>query len=164
MKQHRIAMIMTLGLGLGSGLWAQTSTPSDAAKEPLPRGLVVPSSKVFNSQREVYNSTPGEQLLMILHVPKESGPVFIEVFNRTKEEMSLFQFTLSSLGHEGELVFDDLPPGWSAVKEVRLGSLRELAIRNAKAYNKNADEIQPRLVLHQIEQGNRPLKTGKHKI
>jgi|GEM_PF-6029319 len=164
MKHHEIAMIMTLGLGLSFGLLAQTSAPSNTVKNPSQAGLVVPSSKVFKSHNDVYNSTPGEQLLMILHMPKESGSVFIEVYNRTKEEMSLFQFTLSSLGHEGDLEFDDLPPGWSAVKEVRLSSLRELAIRNAKAYNKNADEIQPRLVLHQIEQGSKPLKIGKHKI
>jgi hypothetical protein len=126
--------------------------------------IAVPQPKVFTSHQDVYNSGSGEHILMILHLPKDSGPAFVEIYNRTKQEISLFQFTVTALGHEGELDFDDLPAGWSAVKEVRLSSVRELAIRNPKAFNANADEITPRLVIHQITAAGKNPKIGKRKI
>jgi len=141
-------------LGLVLGPWAA----ADAAP------IAVSQAKVFASHKDVYNSGSGEHVLMILHLPKESGPAFVEVYNRTKQEISLFQFTLTALGHEGDLDFDDLPAGWSAVKEVQLSSLRELAIRNAKAFNANADEISPKLLIHQVTTLGKMPKLGKRKI
>jgi hypothetical protein len=126
--------------------------------------IVVPQPKVFSSHKDVYQSGSGEHVLMILHLPKDSGAAFVEVYNRSKQEISLFQFSLTALGHEGDLVFDDLPAGWSAVKEVQLSSLRELAIRDVKAYNVNADEVTPRLVIHQITTLGKMPKIGKRKI
>lgn len=126
--------------------------------------IAVPQPKVFTSHKDVYNSGSSEHVLMILHLPKESGAAFVEVYNRTKQEISLFQFNLTALGHEGELVFDDLPAGWSAVKEVQLSGLRELAIRNPKAFNANADEISPRLVIHHVTALGKMPKIGKRKI
>jgi hypothetical protein len=124
----------------------------------------VPKPQVFTSHKDVYQTGAGEQVLMILHLPKDAGPAFVEIYNRTKIEISLLQFTLTALGHEGELEFDDLPPGWSAVKEVQLASLRELEIRNPKAFNVNADEISPRLVIHQIQRVSKGPKVGKRKV
>lgn len=126
--------------------------------------IAVPEPKVFSSHKDVYNSGSSEHVLMILHLPKESGTAFVEVYNRTKQEISLLQFSLAALGHEGELVFDDLPAGWSAVKEVQLSSLRELALRNPKAFNANADEISPRLVIHHVTALGKMPKIGKRKM
>ncbi|MDQ3235042.1 MAG: hypothetical protein M3Q07_24805 [Pseudobdellovibrionaceae bacterium] len=126
--------------------------------------IAVPVAKVFTSHKDVYNTGGGEHVLMILHLPKESGSAFVEIYNRTKQEISLFQFSLTALGHEGDLVFDDLPAGWSAVKEVQLSSLRELAIRNPKAFNANADEIFPHLLIHHVTALGKTPKIGKRKI
>ncbi len=143
-------------------LWMGLVLGPMAAAHAAP--MSVPESKVFPSHKDVYNSGSSEHVLMILHLPKESGTAFVEVYNRTKQEISLFQFSLTALGHEGELVFDDLPSGWSAVKEVQLSSLRELAIRNPKAFNVNADEISPRLVIHHVTAFGKMPKIGKRKI
>lgn len=125
---------------------------------------IVPAPRIFTSLKDVYNAGAGEHVLVILHLPKESGSAFVEVYNRTKQEIGLCQLTLSALGHEGELEFDDLPAGWSAVKEVRLTSLRELAIRHPKIFNANADEITPRLVIHHIIAPGQTPKPGKRKL
>jgi hypothetical protein len=145
-------IVMLMGLGLGPM----------AAAHAAP--IAIPEPKVFASHKDVYNSGSSEHVLMILHLPKDSGTAFVEIYNRTKQEISLFRFTLTALGHEGELDFDDLPAGWSAVKEVRLTSLRELAISNLKAYNANADEITPKLVIHHITTLGQKPKLGKRKI
>ncbi len=150
---------------------AKSNLPQNSAlsteskpKELNAAGLTIPAAKIHRSHKDVYSSSAGPQLLLILHVPKEAGSVYIELHNRTAEEISFFGFTLSALGHEGELEFDDLPAGWSSMKEVKVSSLRELAIRNARAFNQNADEITPRLVIHQVEWLGTPPKTGRHKI
>ncbi|WP_141734772.1 hypothetical protein [Oligoflexus tunisiensis] len=145
-------IVMLMGLILGPA----------AAGHAAP--IAIPEPKIFASLKDVYNSGSGEHVLMILHLPKESGAAFVEIYNRTQKEISLFRFTLAALGHEGELDFDDLPAGWSAVKEVQLTSLRELAIRNPKAFNANADEITPRLVIHHVTTVGKKPKLGKRKI
>lgn len=143
-----------------------SATPRKAATvSPAPaKGLVIPPVQVFRSLKDVYTSAQTPSLLMILHVPKRAGSMYVEIYNRTSQEISLLQFSVSALGHDGELEFDDLPPGWSAVKEVQLSSLRELAIRNARAFNADADEIMPRLEIHQIEAGATAFKIGKRRI
>jgi hypothetical protein len=153
-KEFRMQKLIVFWMGLMLGPMA--------ALHAAP--IKVPQAKVFTTHKDVYNSGSGEHVLMILHLPKESGTAFVEIYNRTKEEISLFQFTLTALGHEGELDFDDLPAGWSAVKEVRLSSLRELTIRKPKAFNANADEITPRLVIHHITAFGKNPKIGKRQI
>jgi hypothetical protein len=153
-KESRMQKLIALMMGLVLGPMA--------AAHAAP--VAVPQPKVFSSHQDVYKSGSGEHVLMILHLPKESGAAFVEVYNRTKQEISLFQFSLTAMGHEGDLDFDDLPAGWSAVKEVQLSSIRELAIRNVKAFNANADEITPRLVIHQVTALGKMLKIGKRKI
>jgi hypothetical protein len=153
-KEFRMQKLIVFVMGLVLG--------SMAAVHAAP--MSVPQAKVFSSHKNVYDSGAGEHVLIILHLPKESGAAFVEVYNRTKREISLFQFTLTAMGHEGDLDFDDLPAGWSAVKEVKLSSLRELAIRNPKAFNDNADEIAPRLVIHHVNIFGAMPKIGKRKL
>lgn len=126
--------------------------------------IAVPVMQNFTVLKDVYKSSAQQHVLVILHLPKDSGRAYIELYNRTKEDISLFQFTLVALGHEGELMYDDLPAGWSAVQEVQLSSLRELEIRKPKAYNANADEITPRLVIHRITTESALPRVGKRRI
>jgi hypothetical protein len=126
--------------------------------------IVVPQPRIFPSIKNAYNSIPQQHVLMVLHMPPGSGKAFVEIHNRTRQEISLLQFTLTAMGQKGDLDFDDLPPGWSAVKEVKLSTLRELAIRNVKAFNSNADEISPRLVIHMVKSLGGVQSVGKRKL
>lgn len=166
---NQLRLFLCLGLCLSPHLLA-----ADSSKEPKvspmqaesqealrTRSISLPPIRIFRSHQSVYRSPSRPHLLIILHVPKEKGPAFVELYNKTKEDLGIFKVSLSALGDEGEIDFDDLPKGWSAVKEVKLSSLWELAFRNARAFNQNADEIYPEVLIHQVEwTGNKP-KVGK---
>lgn len=155
--------------------------PTPAASEPSPaaapageaiikmpakavRRMKVPAIKVV-SLKDAYTATSTQpHLLLILHLPRAGGAGYIEVHNKTKQDLAIFQFTLHALGHEGELEFEELPAGWSAVKEVKLTSLRELEVRTPRAYDKDATEIVPQLVIHRVDLMTQKLEIGKRKV
>ncbi len=140
------------------------SVPVDATPPKRVKPIKVPPIKFFKNLNESYNSGSQPHLLMILHLSQATGAGFIEVHNKTKQDLAIFQFTIHALGHEGELEFEELPAGWSAVKEVKLSSLRELEIRTPRAYDKDATEISPQLIIHRTDLGSEKLEVGKKKI
>lgn len=166
MKQLICSSMLWLLIGSFSCGFAEALKPP-APKAPMAKKLApviqIPSVKVFNKLSDVYKPVPGQHILLVMHLPPESGEAFLEVFNHTQSELSLLQFSLSTMGMDGELEYEDLPPGWSAVKIVKLTSLRELLIRNAHAFDKNADEVAPRLVIYQTQLGSNKPQLGTHK-
>lgn len=135
--------------------------PSPTAKKMRP--IQVPPFKYIKDLKNAYASSSQPHLLLILHLPPQGGAGFIEVHNRTKKDLAIFQFTLHALGHEGELEFEELPAGWSAVKEVKLSNLRELEVRTPRAYDKDASEIAPQLIVHRVDLIGQKLEVGKRK-
>jgi hypothetical protein len=125
--------------------------------------MKVPKAIRFRDMKSVYQSSLSDpHVLMILHLPSGGkGEVFLEVYNRTKTEIGIFQFTLVALGHEGEIEFEDLPAGWSAVKSIQLSNLKELRIRTPRAFDREANEIAPPLLIHVIDQVGQKLQVGK---
>ena len=125
--------------------------------------IKVPKAERFRDMKTVYqSSTQAPHILMILHLPPGGqGEVFIEVYNRTKTQLGIFQFTLAALGDEGEIEFEDLPAGWSAVKSVKLSSLKELRIRTPRAIDKDANDVAPQLLVHVIDQTGQKFQIGK---
>ena len=146
--------------------WSQgatsSSAPAAAATGPKPK-IKIPKAIRFKDMKAVYQSSLSEpHILMIMHLPVGGkGEVFLEVYNRTKTEIGIFQFTLVALGHEGEIEFEDLPAGWSAVKSVQLSSLKELRVRTPRAFDREANDIAPPLLIHVIDQAGQKLQVGK---
>jgi len=149
--------------GRDAGLRA--APPAGEARIEARQELIrVPPIKMIRNLSQAYHSGAGPHILILLHVPKDKGGAFVEVYNRTSVEISLFRFTLTALGHEGELEFEGLPAGWSAVKQVKFDSIRELAIRNPRAIDKDANDITPRLEIHQTQMLVSNMTTGMRKV
>ncbi len=162
-----IGYLLGISLVCCPSAWSQDAVPASpsptatAASKPK---IKIPKAVRFRDMKAVYQSSLSEpHILMILHLPVGGkGEVFIEVYNRTKTELGIFQFTLVALGHEGELEFEDLPAGWSAVKSVKLSSLKELRVRTPRAFDREANDVAPPLLIHVIDQVGQKLQVGKH--
>ena len=65
------------------------------ARQSRPPKIKVPKAIRIQDIKQVYQSPTTEpHVLMVLHLPQSSGEIFIEVYNRTKTELGIFQFTL----------------------------------------------------------------------
>ncbi|EFX60191.1 hypothetical protein DAPPUDRAFT_278859, partial [Daphnia pulex] len=119
----------------------KTNAEAVPAKPKRRQAIKVPKHKVVKNIKDAYQSISEPHLLLILHLPKEGGAGFIELHNRSDKDLALFQFTIEALGQIGELEFEELPSGWSAVKEVRMSTLRELEIRKPRAFDTDANDF-----------------------
>lgn len=140
--------------------------PKPASKPKGRQAIKVPKPKFFKGLKDAYQSKKEPHLLLIMHLPKEGaqGAGFIELYNRTGKDLALFQFTIEALGQVGEIEFEELPSGWSAAKEVRMSTLRELEIRKPRAYDAEANEVYPELIIHQTELSSEKPELSKKKI
>lgn len=145
---------------------SQSPSPSSpaSAKTKGRQAIKVPRPKFFKSLKDAYVSKKEPHLLMILHLPKAGGTGFIELYNRTGKDLALFQFSIEALGQVGEIEFEELPSSWSAAKEVKMATLRELEIRTPRAYDADANDVYPELIIHQTDLTTQKPELSKKKI
>ncbi len=103
--------------------------------------IAVPPMKEFHDLKQIYKTDGTPQVLLVLHLPKGPGKAFIEVYNHTGRNLAIFQFSLHSVGQIGDLSFEDIPAGWSGVKETGLNNIRELTIISPRAIDDKANEF-----------------------
>lgn len=149
--------------------FALNQAESYASEAPLraDESITVPPLTSFSTLKNIYKSDGSPQVLMVIHFPKEGSKesTFIELHNLTKRNISIFQFSIHSVGQIGDLSFEDLPAGWSGVKETTMTNLRELTIIQPRAIDDQAMEFYPKLVIHYEIGLNRSFgKTARKKI
>lgn len=110
--------------------------------------IKVPPFKKITSLQQIYKTDGTPQILLVMHLPKGKGKGFMEVYNHTGRNISVFQFSLYSVGETGDLSFEDIPKGWSSVKEANLSNLNELTVIQPRAIDDKAVEFYPKLVIH----------------
>ncbi|RZA25063.1 MAG: hypothetical protein EOP10_08015 [Proteobacteria bacterium] len=110
--------------------------------------ISVPPMKQFQDLKKIYKTDGTPQILLVLHLPNGPGKAFIEVYNHTGRNLGIFQFSVHSVGQIGDLSFEDIPSGWSGVKETGLSNIRELTIISPRAIDDKANEFNPKLVIH----------------
>lgn len=110
--------------------------------------IKVPAFKNIQDLKRIYKTDGTPQLLLVMHLPKGPGKAFLEVYNHTGRNISIFQFSLHSVGQTGDLVFEDLLAGWSGVKDTTLSNINELTIIQPRVIDDKAVEFYPKLVIH----------------
>ncbi len=124
------------------------------------QSIKVPPLTFVPNLKQIYKSDGSPQILMLIHFPKGPGNTFIELHNLTKRNLSIFQFSIHSVGQSGDLSFEDLPSGWSGVKETNMSNIREFTIIQPRAIDDKAVEFYPRLVIHYEIGLQKPVVTG----
>lgn len=110
--------------------------------------IKVPAFKNIQDLKRIYKTDGTPQLLLVMHLPKGPGKAFLEVYNHTGRNISIFQFSVHSVGQTGDLVFEDLLAGWSGVKDTTLSNINELTIIQPRVIDDKAVEFYPKLVIH----------------
>jgi hypothetical protein len=140
---------------------ALLSVPKIRAEE----SIKIAPLQAYTSLKDIYKSDGTPQVLMVMHFPKGAGTTFIELHNLTKRNISIFQFSVHSVGQVGDLSFEDLPAGWSGVKETNMTNIRELTIIQPRAIDDHAVEFFPKLVVHyEIGLTKKMIPSSKKKI
>lgn len=125
--------------------------------------IKVPTPKNIQNLREIYKTDGTPQLLLVLHLPRGPGKAFIEAYNHTGRNISVFQFSLHTVGQIGDLSFEDIPDGWSGVKDTNLSNINELTVISPRAIDDQAVEFYPKLTIH-YEIGKLSARPEKKKI
>ncbi|RYZ51402.1 MAG: hypothetical protein EOP07_21365 [Proteobacteria bacterium] len=136
--------------------------PSHRA-EAAEESIKVPALKEFKTLKGIYKSDGTPQILMVIHFPKGPGKTFIEAYNLTKRNISIFQFSIHSVGQTGDLSYEDLLAGWSSVKESNMSNIREFTIIQPRAIDDKATEFYPKLVVHYEIGLQKQMSTGAKK-
>lgn len=110
--------------------------------------IAVSKPKEIKDLKQIYKTDGTEQILLVLHLPKGPGKAFFEAYNHTKRNISIFQFSVHTVGQTGDLSFEDINAGWSGVKETQLNNINELTIIQPRAIDDKANEFYPKLVVH----------------
>lgn len=110
--------------------------------------IAVPKPVEIKDLKKIYKTDGTPQVLLVMHLPKGPGKAFIEAYNHTGRNISIFQFSIHSVTETGDLSFEDILAGWSAVKEARFSNLNELTIIQPRAIDDKATEFYPKLVVH----------------
>jgi len=144
-------------------LTAAIPIPGSNIYAEAPSAIRVPPLKPVQNLRDIYKTDGTPQVLMVIHFPKGPGNTFIELYNHTKRNISIFQFSLHSVGQSGDLSFEDLPAGWSGVKETAMNNIREFTVIQPRAIDDNAVEFYPKLVVHYEIGLQKPVASGGKK-
>ena len=126
--------------------------------------IAVPKFKQVHNLKDIYKTDGTPQILLVMHLPKGKGKGFIEVYNHSGRDISIFQFSIHTYGETGDLSFEDIGKGWSSVKETTLSNINELTIIRPRAIDSKAEEFYPKLVIHYEVGLIKNLKQGKKKI
>ncbi len=155
--------LITRMLALFFGLFLMSAAALAAEGDPK---ISVPEPILKTRLKDLYKNDGTPQVLLVVHLPKDSGHTFYEVYNLTGRKLSVFQFSVWSVGNVGDISFEDVDAGWSAVKELKMNNTREFQIYEPRAVDGHADEFYPKFVIHyEVGQLKQPLKNGgKHKI
>ncbi len=128
------------------------------------QSIEIPSFKQIHNLKQIYKTDGTPQILLVMHLPKGKGKGFIEAYNHTGRDISIFQFSLHTYGETGDLSFEDIGKGWSSVKEATLTNVSELTLIRPRAIDSEANEFYPKLVIHYEIGLIKNLKQGKKKI
>lgn len=120
---------------------------SQASKADTNR-IVISKPQFYTNLRDIYKTDGTAQILLVLHLPQGPGKAYLEAYNYTGRNISLFQFSVHSVSSRGDLVFEDLARNWSSQKEALISNIREFTIIQPKVIDDRAVEFFPKLVIH----------------
>ncbi|MFW7378652.1 MAG: hypothetical protein ACOH5I_07595 [Oligoflexus sp.] len=112
---------------------------------------------VLVSSRSAAKAFSGHRVQINLHMPKNAGPLTIEVLNQTSFPIGLLEFDLQVLGASGNIRFSSITKGGKGRNVIQIPSNRELAVRNILVFNEDAVEQFPRVIVQVIwPEGSQP--------
>jgi hypothetical protein len=77
------------------------------------------------------------------------GNLEIKIDNQTRRNLGLVTLTVSVLGAQGELSFEEVKAASTAKKQVSVPSIKELTVRDVVVIDEQAKRLHPRIDIRQ---------------